>query len=73
MNGKIGGHTFEVMNNMVKRVINPEEMTQMRGLLKKSDEFAETPNLVDGLSDLEVALRIDSASSSLNFCTSKSV
>jgi len=66
MNGKIGGHTFEVMNNMVKRVINPEEMTQMRGLLKKSDEFAETPNLVDGLSDLEVALRIDGASSGLN-------
>jgi hypothetical protein len=66
LNGKMGGHTFEVMNNMVKRVINPEEMTQMRSLLKGSDEFAETPNVVDGLSDLEVALRIDSASSGMN-------
>lgn len=64
-NGKMGGQVFEVMNRMVARVVSAEEMGQMRGLLKKSDEFKEAPSTVDGLSDLEVALRIDSASDSL--------
>lgn len=64
-NGKMGGQAFEVMNRMVGRVISAEEMGQIRGILKQSDEFKEAPGVVDGLSDLEVALRIDGASENL--------
>ena len=64
-NGKMGGQAFEVMNRMVGRVISAEEMGQIRGVLKQSDEFKEAPGVVDGLSDLEVALRIDGASENL--------
>jgi hypothetical protein len=65
-NGKLGRQAFEVMENMMKRVVPAEQMGEMRSLLKQADEYKGAESLVDELSDLEVALRIDDSSDTLS-------
>jgi hypothetical protein len=53
--GKIGRQTQEVFQNMVDRVLPPEELEYMKGLLRANN--IDT----DELTDIEVALRADAA------------
>jgi len=65
-NGKLGKQAYEVMENMATRVIPREQLAEMRLLLKQSDEFKGAETVVDSMDDLEVALRVDEASTTLN-------
>mgnify|MGYP003113074307 CR=1 FL=1 len=58
-NGKLGKQALEVFNNMVKRVLPPEELDSMRQMLRGAD--------IDDsqLTDIEVALRAENASDAL--------
>lgn len=53
--GKLGRQTQEVFQNMVDRVLPPEELEYMKGLLRANN--IDT----DSLTDIEVALRADAA------------
>lgn len=65
-NGKLGRQAYEVMEKMATRVIPSEQLAEIRTLLKQSDEFKGAEYVVDNLSDLEIALRVDDSSDSLN-------
>ena len=65
-NGKLGGQAYEVMENMATRIIPSEQLAEIRTLLKQSDEFKGAEYVVDNLSDLEIALRVDDSSDSFN-------
>ena len=54
-NGKLGRQAQEVFQDMVDRVLPPEELNEMKGLLKANGIDPEA------LTDLEIALRADSA------------
>ena len=55
--GKLGKQALEVFDNMVERVIPPEKLKEMKDLLKA--------NGIEGLTDIEVAIRAENASDAL--------
>tara|TARA_R100001509_G_scaffold162093_1_gene132825 strand:- start:1477 stop:6033 length:4557 start_codon:yes stop_codon:yes gene_type:complete len=57
--GKLGQQTQEVFDNMVRRVLPPEKLDQMRGALRAGGIDDKS------LSDIEVAIRAEKASDAL--------
>lgn len=55
--GKLGKQALEVFDNMATRVLPPEKLQEMRDLLKA--------NGIEGLTDIEVAIRAEKASDAL--------